>query len=69
MRKATLIIASVVAATIASSNDTRAGCDRQVADADLQIAAPLTEKKIRALIAQAKSDSRTAGGPVETANR
>ena len=32
-----------------------AGCDKEVADADLQIAAPLTETEIRALIAKAQA--------------
>ena len=46
-----------------------AGCDKEVVDANLQIAAPLTETEIRALIAEAKTISSPSVEQTQTAAR
>ena len=46
-----------------------AGCDKEVVDANLQIAAPLTETEIRALIAEAKTVSGLSVDNPQTAAR
>ena len=66
-----LIIATftLIAAASLSPGFSIAGCDKQVADADLQIAAPLTETEIRTLIAQAELEIVGATGETQTAGR
>ena len=66
-----LIIATIatVSASLLSPSLGIAGCDKEVADADLQIAAPMTETEILALIAQAELESSEPRGGTQTAER
>ena len=52
-----------------SAGQGNAGCDKEVVDANLQIAAPLTETEIRALIAEAKTVSSLSVEQTQTAAR
>ena len=64
-----LVIAAfaLIWASLLSPSFGIAGCDKEVADADLQIAAPLTETEIRTLIAQAEFESIGASSETQTA--
>ena len=66
-----LIIATFTftAVSLLSPNVGIAGCDKEIADNDLQVAAPLTEQDVRALIAQAERDSDEASSETQTAGR
>ena len=55
--------------TFYSSSQGIAGCDKEIADADLQIAAPLTETEIRTLIAEAETISGLSVEQTQTAAR
>ena len=55
--------------TVYSSSQGIAGCDKEIADADLQIAAPLTETEIRTLIAEAETISGLSVEQTQTAAR
>ena len=69
MKNFTIATFALVAAALLSPSLGIAGCDKEVADADLQIAAPLTETEIRTLIAQAELESIEASGETQTAER
>ena len=69
MKNFTIATFALVAASLLSPSLGIAGCDKEVADADLQIAAPLTETEIRTLIAQDKLESGEASGDTQTAER
>ena len=69
MKNFTIATFALVAAALLSPSLGIAGCDKEVADADLQIAAPLTETEIRTLIAQAELESVEASGETQTAER
>ena len=69
MKNFTIATFALVAAALLSPSLGIAGCDKEVADADLQIAAPLTETEIRTLIAQAELESVKASGETQTAER
>ena len=55
--------------SLCSAGQGIAGCDKEVVDANLQIAAPLTETEIRALIAEAKTVSGLSVDNPQTAAR
>ena len=69
MKNFTIATFALVAACLLSPSLGTAGCDKEVADANLQIAAPLTETEIRTLIAQAELESVEASGETQTAER
>ena len=69
MKNFTIATFALVAASLLSPSLGIAGCDKEVADANLQIAAPLTETEIRTLIAQAELESVEARGEIQTAER
>ena len=69
MKNFTIATFALVAASLLSPSLGIAGCDKEVADANLQIAAPLTETEIRTLIAQAELESGEASGETQTAER
>ena len=69
MKNFTTATFALVAASLLSPSLGIAGCDKEVADANLQIAAPLTETEIRTLIAQAELESVEASGETQTAER
>ena len=69
MKNFTTATFALVAASLLSPSLGIAGCDKEVADANLQIAAPLTETEIRTLIAQAELESVEARGETQTAER
>ena len=69
MKNFTIATFALVAASLLSPSLGIAGCDKEVADANLQIAAPLTETEIRTLIAQAELESVKASGETQTAER
>ena len=69
MKNFTIATFALVAASLLSPSLGIAGCDKEVADANLQIAAPLTETEIRTLIAQAELESVEARGETQTAER
>ena len=69
MKNFTIATFALVAASLLSPSLGIAGCDKEVADANLQIAAPLTETEIRTLIAQAELESVEASGETQTAER
>ena len=69
MKNFTLATFALAAVVLLSPTLGIAGCDKEVADADLQIAAPLTETEIRTLIAQAELESVEANGETQTAER
>ena len=69
MKNFTIATFALVAASLLSPSLGIAGCDKEVADANLQIAAPLTETEIRTLIAQAEVESVEASGETQTAER
>ena len=69
MKNLITAIFALIAASLLSPSSGIAGCDKEVADADLQIAAPLTETEIRTLIAQAELESVGATGETQTAER
>ena len=69
MKNFTIATFALVAAALLSPSLGIAGCDKEVADANLQIAAPLTETEIRTLIAQAELESVEASGETQTAER
>ena len=58
-----------LAMSLFSAGQGIAGCDKEVVDANLQIAAPLTETEIRALIAEAKTVSGLPVDNTQTAAR
>ena len=69
MKNFTIATFALVAASLLSPSLGIAGCDKEVADANLQIAAPLTETEIRTLIAKAELESVEASGETQTAER
>ena len=69
MKNFTIATFALVAASLLSPSLGIAGCDKEVADANLQIAAPLTETEIRTLIAQAELESVEESGETQTAER
>ena len=69
MKNFTIATFALVAASLLSPSLGIAGCDKEVADANLQIAAPLTESEIRTLIAQAELESVEASSETQTAER
>ena len=69
MKNFTIATFALVAAALLSPSLGIAGCDKEVADADLQIAAPLTETEIRTLIARAELNSDGVSEETQTAGR
>ena len=69
MKNFTIATLALVAASLLPPSLGIAGCDKEVVDANLQIAAPLTETEIRTLIAQAELESGEASGDTQTAER
>ena len=69
MKNFTIATFALVAASLLSPSLGIAGCDKEVVDANLQIAAPLTETEIRTLIAQAELESVEESGETQTAER
>ena len=69
MKNFTIATFALGAASLLSPSLGIAGCDKEVVDANLQIAAPLTETEIRTLIAQAELESGKASGDTQTAER
>jgi len=69
MKNFTIATFALVAASLLSPSLGIAGCDKEVADANLQIAAPLTETEILTLIAHAQLESAEGSGETQTAER
>ena len=69
MNKLILGFAAVVAFSSIEPSGASAGCDKDIADRDLQIAAPLTESEIRRLIAQAERNVKVSVEQAETSGR
>ena len=69
MKNFTIATLALVAASLLSPSLGIAGCDKEIVDANLQIAAPLTETEIRTLITQAELESVEESGETQTAER
>ena len=64
-----IVTLTLLGITFYSSSQGIAGCDKEIADADLQIAAPLTETEIRTLNAEAETISGLSVEHTQTAER
>ena len=69
MKHLIIITLAFAGLTVISASSSMAGCDKEIVDADLQVAAPLTETEIRVLLAEAEAGVVVPVEPPQTASR